>query len=411
MMSKLWRIALYEYQRNVFKRSFLLALLSVPLLMGVNVGVGLLIESLRNDNSPVGYVDHAGLFADPIPVPVTGSGKPVHFTPFQTEEDARAALEAGDVQAYYIVAADYLETKDIGLFYLQEPGRNATRQFYDFIQINLLADYPAAIARRAALIGDSVTVRSLDGRRQVPGGGPTFGIIMPLLIGFAFLFLLLMSSGYLMQAVVDEKENRTMEILVTSVSPFEFIGGKVLGIVAISLTQLIAWTAVSVLAIAIAGRLGIGWFQNPSLDWGPLLATIALAIPSYVLASALMTAVGATVTSAQESQSAGALFFVLHLSPMWLAWAIVKTPNATLATTLSFLPFTSLMTVTLRNIFGAVPLWQIAASIAIQTACAVGALWIAGRALRLGMLRYGQRLNVREILSGARLWRRWATGP
>ena len=140
-MSKLWLVALYEYRRTVFKKSFILALLSVPLIISLNIGVGLLMESLENDNAPVGYIDHAGLLADPIPAPVTGSRKPVEFTPFQTEDGARAALEAKDIQAYYIVAADYAETSQIDLVYLEKPGRNATRQFYDFIQINLLSLY------------------------------------------------------------------------------------------------------------------------------------------------------------------------------------------------------------------------------------------------------------------------------
>ena len=138
-MIKLWLVAVYEYRRNVFKRSFILALLSVPLMIALNVGVGLYMESRGNDDAPVGYVDHAGLFADPIPVPVSGSREPVEFVPFQTEEDARAALESGQIQAFFVVAADYGETRDMTLFYLEEPGGNATRQFYDFIQVNLLA--------------------------------------------------------------------------------------------------------------------------------------------------------------------------------------------------------------------------------------------------------------------------------
>jgi ABC-2 type transport system permease protein len=398
MTSKLYRIALYEYQRNVFKRSFLLALLSIPLMIGLTVGLGLVMESLNNDNTPVGYVDHAGLFASAASVPVSGSKKPVDFIAFQTEREARSALEAGDIQAFYVIAADYFETRNVRLVYLQEPGRNATSQFYDFLQINLLDGYPPAIARRAALLGESVTVRSLDGRRQVTGEGPTFGIIMPLLIGMAFLFLLLMSSGYLGQAVAEEKENHTMEVLATSVSPLELIGGKVLGIVAVSFTQLLAWALISVLGIAIARQAGIEWFQDLRLDWGTILATVTLAIPSYVVASALMTAIGATMSSTHESQSTGALVFVLYVSPLWFAWAMVDAPDAALPLTLSFLPFTALMTITVRNIFGVVPSWQVAASVAIQTVCAVGALWLSSRAFRLGMLRYGQRLNLREIL-------------
>jgi ABC-2 type transport system permease protein len=315
-MTKLYRVAVYEYRRTVFKRSFILALLSVPLMVCLNVGVGFFMESREVNNAPVGYVDHAGLFADPIPVPVSGSREPVAFLPFQTDADARAALEAGEIQAYFAVAADYLQTRDAGLFFLKEPGTNATRQFYDFLQINLLADQPADIARRAALLGEGVTVRSLDGLREVPSGGPTFGLIMPLLIGFAFVFLLLMSAGYLMQAIVDEKENRTMEVLATSVSPMQFISGKVLGIVAVSFTQLAVWTLVTVLAIVVAGMAGIAWLQDPSLDLGIVLGTVALAVPSYVLAAAMMAAVGATVTSSKESQSTGSLFFILHLIPL-----------------------------------------------------------------------------------------------
>ena len=397
-MSKLWLVALYEYRRTVFKKSFILALLSVPLMISLNIGVGLLMESLENDHAPVGYIDHAGPLADPIPAPVTGSRKPVEFTPFQTEDGARAALEAKDIQAYYIVAADYAETSQIDLVYLKKPGRNATRQFYDFIQINLLSDQPPDIARRVALISDNVIVRSLDGSRQLPGGGPTFGIIMPLLISIAFLVLLVMSSSYLMQAVADEKENRTMEVLMTSISPTQFIGGKVLGIVAINFTQLVAWAAVTILGIVVARNAGIAWFQNLNLDWSIIWATLAVAIPSFVLASALMTAIGVAVTSSQEGQSIGALFFILHMIPCYLAWALIKTPNALLPTVLSLLPFTALLTISLRNIFAAVPTWQVAASVAVQTLCAASALWLAGRAFRLGMLRYGQRLRWRELL-------------
>jgi len=218
------------------------------------------------------------------------------------------------------------------------------------------------------------------------------------LISIAFLVLLVMSSSYLMQAVADEKENHAMEVLMTSISPTQFIGGKVLGIVAISFTQLVAWAAVTVLGIVVARNAGIAWFQNLDLDWSIIWATVAVGIPAYVLASALMTAIGVAVTSSQEGQSIGALFFILHMIPCYLAWVLIKTPNALLPAVLSLLPFMALLTISLRNIFTAVPTWQVAASVAVQTLCAASALWLAGRAFRLGMLRYGQRLRWRELL-------------
>jgi ABC-2 type transport system permease protein len=395
---KFARVAIHEYKRNVFKRSFLLALLSVPLIIALNVGVGFYLESRGNDDAPVGYVDRAGLLANPVPVPVSGSREPLEFVPFQTQEAVRAALESGEIQAFFVVAADYGETRDMTLFYLKEPGGNTTRQVYDFVQANLLADRPPEIIRRAALISEGVTVRSLDGRRELPSEGPSFGIIMPLLLGFAFLFLFLMNAGYLMQAVVEEKENRTMEVLVTSVSPGQLIGGKVLGVVAIGLTQLTAWVAFGVLAVVVGASTGIEWFQDLTLDWELILTTVAIAIPAYVCTAALMTAIGATTTSTQESQATGSIFFILHVVPLYLAWLIVETPNAVLPTVFTFLPFTALLTLILRSIFASVPLWQVAVAVALQVLYAAAALWLAGRAFRMGMLQYGQRLNWRKLV-------------
>lgn len=400
-MWKLWYVARHEYARNVFKKSFILALLSVPLLIGVNIGLIAFMVSLDNNNAPVGYVDHAGLLSDLIPAPGAPSEGGIEFIPFQTEDEARDALEVKSIQAYYVVSPDYFETSRIDLLYLEEPGENATQQFHDFIQINVLSDQPPDIAHRAAE-GSNVTVRAPDGSREF-SGAPTLGAILPVLLSVAFIFLLLMSSGYLMQAVVDEKENRTMEVLITSLSASRLISGKVLGIVAIGLTQLVAWILVGILAVFIGGEVfDIQWFQDPGLDWGPILTVVAIAIPSYVLACALMVAVGSTVGQAQEGQQIGALFFMLFMIPLYAIMLIGETPNATPSVVLTLLPFTSLMTVGFRSLFSVVPLWQVAASVAIQTTCAAGALWLAGRAFRLGMLRYGQRLRFREIFARAK---------
>jgi ABC-2 type transport system permease protein len=402
MMRKLWYVAWHEYSRNVFKRSFILVLLSVPLLIGGNIGFIAFMVSRENNYAPVGYVDHAGLLADPNPAPLGPSEETVTFLPFQTEEEARHALDSQTIQAYYVVAPDYFETSGIELVYLKEPGNNVNKQFYEFVQINLLADEPPERALRAAA-GSDITVRTPDGRRQFHGG-PTLGAAAPVMLSIAFIILLLMSSGYLMQAVVEERENRTMEVLATSLSPAKLLGGKILGIVAIGLTQLAAWVIVAILAVLLGGTfLGIEWLQNPSLDWGPIFSVVAIAIPSYVLASALMLTVGSTVAQSQEGQQIGMLFFMLFIIPLYALMLIGETPSSAPSVLLTLLPFTSLLTVGFRSLFSVVPLWQVAASAAIQTACALGAVWLAGRAFRLGMLRYGQRLRLGEILGKARV--------
>jgi ABC-2 type transport system permease protein len=392
-MNKLWRVAAYEYQRNVFKRSFLLTLLSVPFMMTLSIGMGFVIETATDDDRPLGYVDEAGVLAQAIPAPtVSDFDDPVELIAFSTEGAARAALEAGALQAYYVLPANYPATRQVRLVSVGEPGDNARRQFFDFLQINLLAGWPSEVAYRAAA-GTEVTVRSLDGRREVPPGGPTFGLLMPLFITIAFLVLILLSSGYLLSALAEEKENRTIEILATSVAPLQLAAGKVLGIVAISLTLAAAWAAVVALGVGAAASAGIGWFQDTHLDWGLVLTTLVIAVPAYVLTAALMMALGASVATAQEGQTLSTVFIGLHIVPVYLGLAFLNQPHGPAAVALSLLPFTALMTVAMRSLFAVVPAWQLAASACVQTLCALGAVWLAGRAYRLGLLRTGQRLG------------------
>lgn len=391
-MNNIWKIARYEYRRNVFKKSFIMTLLSIPLMVAIGVGSGLVMESLQNNDLPVGYIDLAGVFDDPIPAPLNDGEEAVEFISFQSEDEALASLEAKGLQAYYIIPADYRETRQLEIVYTKKPAANANRQWYNFLQINLLADQPQEIAYRTA-IGTDVTVRSLDGKRTIADSGPTFGNLMPLFITMAFLGLILISSGYLMGALAEEKENRTMEIVVTSVSPLQLIGGKLLGIVAIGLTVLAAWTLIVILGISTARLSGISWFQDLSIDWSVILSTAAIAVPAYVLVGALMIAIGAMVTSTQEGQSFSSIFVIFHMIPLYVAFTFMDNPGSSLAVTLSLLPFTSLMTIAMRNLFYAVPGWQVAVSVIVQSVSALGAIWLASRAFRMGMLRYGQRLN------------------
>ena len=407
-MSKLWLVAKYEYARTVFKKSFILITLSVPLILAVSVGLGWLINHMENPDAPAGYVDQAGLLADPIPAP-KGAGSPnnpsssdlVTLIPYQTEEEAREALESKAIQAYYVVAADYRQTNRVELVYIEPPGNNVTRQFWDFMQINKISDVPPEIARRA-VAGSNLIVRWPD---DGPGGGREFSErtflnnLLPLFVGLAFIMLLFMSSGHLTQAVATEKENRTMEIVVTSISPGQLIGGKVLGIIAMTLTLVVAWIACAVLAVFVGSRfLDIGVLKNVSIDPRIVITMLAIAAPTYVMIAALMAAVGATVAEGQDAQQVAGLFSLPIMAPVWLGAVIIENPNSPLAVGLSLFPPTSLSTFAMRMMSVPIPLWQVIVSVTLLILSAGGAVWVAGRAFRLGMLRYGQRLNWRELL-------------
>jgi ABC-2 type transport system permease protein len=398
-MNKLWLVAANEFRRNVFKKSFIFALLSVPLIMAGSVGLGFLMNALMTNKAPVGYVDHAGVLDGAVAPPASRFQTPVSFIAFETEDEARAALEAEDVQAYYVLPPDYLSTSQVALFYLKEPGDNARSQFFEFMQINLLEGQPDDIALRIVQ-GSEISTRTADGSREFLASGPTLGQVLPVALSMAFVFLLLMNSSYMIEAVVEEKENRTIEVLATSVSMTQMIVGKIAGIIAVSLVLFLVWALVGVIAVAIAATaFDLRWFQNLSVEWGSLLAIVAVLLPSYVLSTALMVAAGSTVNSVQEGQSMTGIMSILYMIPLYTLVMIGEKPGGTFATVLTLLPFTSLMTLGARLLFYVVPLWQIIVAVVVQTLSAAGALWLASRAFRLGMLRYGQRLRLGEILA------------
>ncbi|MGE5123335.1 MAG: ABC transporter permease [Acidobacteriaceae bacterium] len=399
-MIKSWRIAWHEYSRHVFRKRFIFALLSMPLFLGAMVFLVILITWMESNPTPIGYIDHSGLLANPTPQPaVKWPERTVPMLPYTDETSAKADLEAGKIQAYFILSQDYLSTGQAQEFYVKEPKGPALEQFDSFLSVNLLAQQPQDIAHRI-LEGDQLVFQSTDQARQV-SQNRIVNVILPFIAGILFIIAMSTSSGYLMQAVVEEKENRTMEIMVTSVSPGQLMSGKIVADIAVGLTQLFVW-GIFIILILFIGRNYISVLSGISFPITMLLLLLVIMLPAFVMISGLMAAVGATVTEASEGQQVMALFTL----PIWLPYILIpvfmQNPNSPLAIVLSFFPLTTPMTMALRMAFANIPSWQVITSIIILVISASGAIWLAGRAFRLGMLRYGQRLRWKELVSRQR---------
>lgn len=400
-MSKLRLIAIHEYKRHVLRKRFIWALMSVPAMLALMVGLVALAARVERDYRPVGYVDHSGMLANPVMPPAGGAS--VGIRAFPSEGEAQKALQAGEIQCYYVLPADYVQTNKVEQVYLKPPKSNATSHFWDFMQMNWLADQPPEVARRlTSMSDDDFIVQTPDGRRQF-AAEPTLGDFLPAIAGLVFIMLLGFSGGYMVQVVSEEKENRTMEVLITSASPGEFIGGKVVGLVGVILTQAVAWLAFAAVAAVAAGRLVQSPFlQNVRLDPGVALMMLAVFAPAFVMYSALMTALGATVAEPQEAQQISGLFILPNVIPLWVMMTFIQNPNGPVAVALSLFPFTAPISLTLRAAFGIVPVWQAAVAALLLVLSAWGAVWLAGRAFRLGMLRYGKRVKLSELLARAK---------
>lgn len=396
-MSKTWIVIKYEYLRHVLRKGFLVALLSVPLWIIISIGVGFLAVLLTNDTTPVGYVDNSGFLSNPIyPQASKGLIKNPALIAFATEQEAKTALDAGKLQSYYVLPADYLTTGKVVEYFIKDRNTDRTSIFVTFLQINHLREVPQDVSKRIHL-GSNIVVHSTQENRK-SSGADILKIILPLLGAVLMITAVFTSSGYLMQAVVEEKENRTMEIVATSLSPSQIMGGKIVALIGVGLTQILVWGGFALIGLMVA-QLYLPFLNSARIDWGMIGTILVLVLPTFVMVAALMAALGATVTEAKEGQQVAGLVTLPVMLPFMLLSAILANPNGIISMVLSFFPLTAAMTIMLRIAFGSVPTWQMAVSAVILVACAAGSLWLAGQVFRMGMLRYGKRISLREVFN------------
>jgi ABC-2 type transport system permease protein len=274
--------------------------------------------------------------------------------------------------------------------------------FRNAVRMNLLADQPPEIAARA-LPGARLTVRAPAYNREFPGGDPSAGQVIPIAVGIVFAFLSLTTAGYLMGVLVEEKENRTMEIIVSSVSTGRMMLGKTLAGIGIGLTLLVVWSVFLGAAVWLGQDvLEVAWLQDINVVWRDVVAVLVVALPSYLVIAALMTMIGTVAGGQQEADQLGPFVFLVMLLPVYLFLPISRHPDGILAIGLSLFPPTAVMTIGCRSLFREIPNWQIATSALVGLATGIVLVWLAGKAFQTSLLRYGKRLRWRELFRTGR---------
>jgi ABC-2 type transport system permease protein len=400
-MRKLWLVAKHEYIKRVRKRSFLMVVLGIPLLMIGVSAVTVLVMMASADDRPVGYVDHAGFLDTAVVAELQADNRRfVDIRAYPDEDVARAALEEERIQAYYVVPEDYRENPELTLMYWDEaPDDEIQEDFNEFISASLIYDNAKPVRTRINE-GPNLTIRSMDGRRELSSEN-VLGIIIPFIASFFLYFAIAISGGYMLQAVTDEKENRTMEIMATSLAPRQLIGGKALGLMGVVLTQMLIWVGALVVAVLILGRF-FEVVRMLTVPWGTLAIVALFFLPTFALISGLMTALGAAVTEQQQGQQIAGIVNMLFIFPVFFSALLLTNPNHPIIVVLTLFPTSSFITVLMRWSFGVIPLWQLATGWVLVMASAAGTIWLAARIFRMGMLRYGQQLKLDAILTGLR---------
>jgi ABC-2 type transport system permease protein len=397
-MIKTLRVFWQEYQHHVVRKRFILTVVSIPVLLLVVMGIAVLGVFLTQDKRSVGVIDQAGyLKIRQLPAREEYSPEPeLTLTYYENEAAAKAALMNGTIQAYYLLPPDFTETGEGQLIYVKNWNSNMSYQFERLLRKNIIASMPSVVIKRLTE-GDEFVITNLDQSREM--SEEAWGnMIIPIAAGVLIMVIIITSGGYLLQALVEEKENRTIEMIVTSVSPSQLMIGKIMGDIAVGLTQLLVWSGFLVIGYFLA-RGSVEWVSRIRISGEYIILLILVVIPTFITIAAIMAAIGSVTSEMREAQQISGYFTLPLMAPYWFSYLLMTSPNGPLAMILSFFPLTAPVTLTMRAGFTQIPTWQLVLNITELFLMAGISLWLAGKAFRAGMLNYGKRLSIRNIFS------------
>jgi ABC-2 type transport system permease protein len=399
-MRNYWLVAKHEYRRMVFRRGFILATILIPVGMAVLILFGYLVETYDQDHSAIGYVDNPNLFDPTLQYQLSDPEDRVEIIEYGDEGSAMSALEAGEIQAFFVFPVNYPDTLRTDIHFVEDSPQNEVwREFDDFVRLNLLSGLSADVQTRL-LEGADITVIDVIGNREFSESA-IINILLPFAGTFFFMFATMMAAGYLMGVVASEKENRTMEIVITSVTPGQLIGGKAMGLLAGALTQLAIYVVAIVIALKAASPY-VEILQLVEVPWTYLGLMIAFFLPAYALIASIMIAIGGAVTESQQGQQVAGILNLLFMLPLFLLPLLFSNPGHPAIVAMTLFPTTSFLTVSMRWGLGTIPVWQLGVSWVLLVMASFLMLWIAVRIFRSGMLRYGQNMTLRGAVASLR---------
>lgn len=430
MMGKIKLIIAREYLSRIKNRTFILVTLLVPIMYGVIMGVSIYMASKDSDKElDVKVVDQSGLFTDEF----ESEGKTT-FSPLSpmSAEDLEGVLNSGKLEGVGLfIPKDVKEKPDgVKLYYEDHPGSGFISKLERIIEqkITRLRMKDRDIDKELLTYVDvdvDISTKQLgeDGAKESNVAAAT---TVAYASGFLLYFFIFIYGSMVLRGVQEEKTSRIVEVIISSVKPFQLMMGKIMGNGLLGLTQFAIWILmISGIFIAIQLIFGVdvsgaqppmameGAGASPeeiqgiidsmkeSLNTLPILQIVVYFIlfflGGYFLYSTLFAAVAAAVDSQQDVQQFMLPISIpLILSMMFLS-SIIQDPNGSTATILSMIPFTSPVIMAARIPFG-IEWYEPLISLAILFATFIGGVFVAGKVYRIGLLMYGSKPSWKQLI-------------
>lgn len=419
-----------EYRQRVAKKSFIITTLLMPVLMfGLMLAPALVMMFAGPNESTVLVVDNSGIIADSL--------KSNTDTRFEVARDITvdSALRRSDVSAVLVIP-DGIERPGVKTpmkYYSNGPSSMLTEseiknQVNDIIETNRARSYDIENFQEILdnLHSDvsMTTVRNDKEAEETASAELSYGL--GIMLTFVLYMFLLLYGQMVMTSIIEEKNNRVLEIVVSSVNPTQMMLGKIIGVGLVAVTQIVIWGVLTVLmsafllptllpasAAADVAAVNAGNIDAVTGDLGLIQAAAALGNVGYIIQimstlllfliggflfyAAIYAAIGSAVDNIQDAGQLQTVTVLPIILGLVFSMTAAADPNTPIAFWLSLIPFTSPMVMMARIPFG-IPGWEVALSAVVLYLSFFGMVWIAAKIYRVGIFMYGKKPNVKELM-------------
>jgi ABC-2 type transport system permease protein len=399
-MNKIKTIFKYELFTTIKRRSFILMTLAFPLLGFLIIGGFSLIQGTDGETPieeiKVGYVDEPGGFDNHL---TYGN---VTLIPQEGQQAAFDNMTEGVISQYFVIPENYMTTGNVTRYTLTRELDVSSQVYYAierFLVNNILeGKVDSSIVDRVAspLYLSSITLTPEGGESGQQGGFTSF--IVPYIFSILLIMAIFTSSGFLLQGLGEEKENRVMEILLSSVSSTQLITGKVLGLGVAGLIQVVVWLISAKFIAEMASTSIGGLLSGLTIATDFLIIGVIYFILGYLLFAIIMAGAGSIGATARESQQFSTVFTLLAVVPFFFIAHIMEFPDSGLSQFFTIFPLTAPLTVIMRMGITDIPTWQLITSMALMILTIIGSIFLAGKIFRTFLLMYGKTPKLGEII-------------
>jgi ABC-2 type transport system permease protein len=402
-MNKMWLILKNEVITVITRPSYLLTIFGIPL------GAALIfafISYLNRDQSTSdfvteivsgpqerevqGYIDQSGIIKTiPTSLPTDS------LIAFQNEASAQAALGAGVIKSYYIIADDYLRSGRITHIRpdfnpLSPSDQSGLLQW--ILRVNLLdGDERLAMFINGPLQLEEISLATEPQRDQ----DDPLTFYVPYGITLLFYIIIMGAASLLLSSITKEKENRMLEILMSSVTPLQMLSGKIIGLGLVGLFQTIIWLGTGRLLLS-RGSSALNISEAFHLPVSFLIWGLVFFVLGYAVYSSLMSAIGALVPNMREASQTTVVIALPLILPLFFISLLIDKPNGALSIALSFFPLTAPVAMMTRAAAGSVPFWQFLLSALLLALTVILIVQLVARMFHAQTLLSGQSFSLKR---------------